>query len=567
LAWTHGAHSVKFGAGLTRRQMSAGQSSFPRGFYFLFGSPQQWTAMRDLLIGTLPNVERGNTLVFPSYRTWEPSWYVQDDWHATRWLTLNLGVRYDVFTPFTEKHGRFSNFDTATGLLVSPSLPGSQKSNATGGVRTDYKDFAPRIGFAASLGHQMVMRGGFGISYWPGNYASGALMKNAPYTFLYGCGVVDGLANCGHLPQLSEGLPVPTFDITKATDPAKYAGTSITATDFGYRSSYLEQFSLQLQKEFAGNVLTAGYVGNQGRHITVQPNINQPAFGGGPFPLGLANVTVNQRESEAISRYNALQVTFQRRFSHGLAVNANYTWAHIITNAPVTDEGQSNTNYNCQGDCRVDNPANPAQPIVVHGWQQYDLGNGDIDLRHRFTTMINYELPFGKSMNGVARQIVNGWGVNLASSWQTGVPLTALNGGAVSGIHGLQADRPNQVGDPNKAGPVAANPGCDAPTKIHTLDHWFNPCAFATQTAGVLGNERRNQVFGPSRWRIDFSASKEFPIYEALKLQFRTEVFNITNTASFDQPGGSMGSNFGRITQTVAGSTPREIQFGLKLLF
>ena len=215
----------------------------------------------------------------------------------------------------------------------------------------------------------------------------------------------------------------------------------------------------------------------------------------------------------------------------------------------------------------MDDPTNPGQHVLVNGWQQYDLGNGDLDLRHRIAGMILYELPFGKSLQGFSGQLVKGWSVNVASSWQTGLPLSALNSSAVSGTFGLSQDRPNMVGDPNRAGPVAANPGCNAPSRIHTLTNWFNPCAFVQQPAGVLGNEGRNQIFGPSRWRIDFSAAKDFPIYEDVKLQFRTEVFNITNTASFDQPGGTIGSNFGRITQTALGSTPREIQFALKLVF
>jgi hypothetical protein len=580
LSWVHGAHSFKFGGGVIRRQMAADQSSYPRGLYLLipgfdaFIPGATGSAMGDLLTGHMTNVQRGNTLVSPSYRGWEPNFYIQDDWRATSRLTLNLGVRYDVFTPYTEHRGQLSNFDPRQNLLISPTLPGTQKSGPSAGVDTDYTNIAPRVGFAFALTPTTVIRGGFGMSYWPGNYTSGALMKNAPFTYLYGCGLVSGISGtgaCQGFPTLSAGLPPPVFDITQATNPANYAGTSINATALDYRSSYLEQFSLQVQRDFHGNVVTVGYLGNLGRHLTVGPNINQPVCGdlaSCPFPIpSLPGVTILQRQSQGISRYHAMQVTLQRRLNHGFSADVNYTWSHMITNSSFTDESQSNATNSCQGPCWVDDPTHPGQHVLVNGWQQYDLGNGDLDLRHRIAGMILYELPFGKSLQGFSGQLVKGWSVNIASSWQKGLPLSALNSSAVSGVFGLSQDHPNMVGDPNRAGPVAANPGCNAPSRIHTLTNWFNPCAFVQQPAGVLGNERRNQIVGPSRWRIDFSAAKDFPIHESLKLQFRTEVFNITNTASFDQPGGTIGSNFGRITQTMLGSTPREIQFALKLVY
>lgn len=574
LNWMHGAHSIKFGAGLIRRQINAAQSSYPRGFYFdagVTGNP-----MTDLLTGVMLNVQRGNTLVSPNYRTWEPSWYVQDDWRAARWLTLNLGLRYDIFTPYTEKHGYISNFDPAQNLLISPSLPGSQKSGATAGVKTDYSNVAPRIGFSAAILPQTVLRGGFGITYWPGNYSSGALLKNAPFTFLYGCGAVSGFsASCSGLPTLSSGLPAPAFDVTQATDPANYAGMTINATNVNYRASYLEQFSLQLQQEFKSNIVTVGYVGNLGRRLTVGPNINTPACGNlalCPYPIsGLAAqpVTINERETEAISRYHAMQLTFQRKFKGGLGATANYTWAHMITNAPVIDVSQGSATSNCVGPCWVDDPANPGNHRIVNGWQQYDLGNGDLDNRHRVAVMINYQLPFGKSLHGAVAQLVQGWSTNFIYSYASGFPVTVLNSSSVSGIFGLSQDRPNMVGDPNRSGPVAANSGCSAPSAIHKLQSWFNPCAFMPQqTAGVLGNEARNQIYGPSRWHLDFSAGKDFPIHGDLKLQFRAELFNVTNTPSFNQPDTNLQSpTVGQITQTLTGSTPREIQFALKLLF
>jgi Carboxypeptidase regulatory-like domain len=562
MTWTKGAHNIKTGAGITARQLGAGQSIFPQGFYLMIGGfTQTGNLLGDLITGQMANVQRWNTLNDPFYSTKEPNAYVQDDWHIKRWLTLNIGLRYDVFTPFTERYGQFSNFDTATGLLISPSLPGAQKSGSTAGVKTDYRDLAPRFGFAATLGHGTVLRGGFGMTYWPGNYTAGALMKGAPYTYQFGCGLTSAVpcgsfaTSSGYFPSLSAGLPPPVVDLTTATDPSKYAGTIVSSTDFNYRSSYLEQFSIQLQKELAGNIVSIGYIGNLGRHLTAQPNINQNGYGGGPLPYpALDGVTLLRRESAGISNYHAMQIMFQRRLSGGLAVNGNYTNSHSTGNTQVTDEGQGGATTTCVGYCLVDNPSGPGHPSIAKGWQQYDYGNSDLDIRHRVTAMVNYDLPFGENLKGVAGVLGKGWSVNLIGAWQTGFPQTVLNASAVSGIVGLSADRPDQVGSVSLSNP--------------TLQEWFNTSAFVQQTKGTLGDERRNQVFGPPQRGVNVSVFKLFDIRESMRVQFRMEAFNLTNTANFAGPGANLGAaNFGIISATTPGSTPREIQFALKLLF
>jgi hypothetical protein len=235
-------------------------------------------------------------------------------------------------------------------------------------------------------------------------------------------------------------------------------------------------------------------------------------------------------------------------------VNANYTWAHLITNTPVTDEGAANGN--CVGNgCLEDNPGDPTHPTVVNGWQQYDLGNGDLDIRHRATVAVNYQLPFGKSLKGAAGQAFKGWGVNGIYVFQTGLPFTMADSGPSTGIPGVTADRPDRIGNP-----VLSNP---------TVAEWFNPAAFKRSTAGTLGDEGRNQMHGPPQRRLDFSLFKEFPLRETLRLQFRAEFFNLSNTPNFGNPGADINtpSTLGKITGTNPQSTPREIQFALKLLF
>lgn len=567
LTCTHGKHSFKFGSMVIRRQLSPTQSSYYRGDMRFGGSGLFSTnAMADMLLGEASTVQRGNTLIAVQLRAWEPSTYAQDDWRATRWLTLNLGIRYDVFTPYVAHNGAFSNFDPKLGLLIGPTLAGAQASDSTAGVRTDYSDFAPRLGFAATLGHGLVARGGFGVSYFPGSYASGSVMRNAPFNFNFTCGS-PGFNNIGCTTvlggtfatptnngfNLSAGIPVPTFNLALATNPANY--NAIRSTPFDQKASYLKQFSLQVQKEFAGNVAAVGYVGNLGGRLTVQPNINQQAFAGGPYPFPLlpAGVNITPQLNQGISRYSALQSSFERRISHGLAANIGYTWSHNLTNAPIIDEGPGQFG-NCVGQCRVDTGAGTGAFNVVNSWQVYDYGNADVDIRHRFTALVTYELPFGKSMTGAPAQIVKGWTINGVYSWASGFPFTVQN--ASSTISGLPVgnDRPNQNGNPNLSNPTNAM--------------WFNTAAFTDQAAGTLGDERRNQLYGPPQRAMSFSTLKNFPLREFLKMQFRWEVFNLFNTPSFANPGNTRGSgNFGKVTATTQGADQREMQFALKFLF
>jgi hypothetical protein len=409
----------------------------------------------------------------------------------------------------------------------------------------------------------LVVRGGFGMSYFPENYASGATMENAPFNFNFTCGATgfSGIPCPAAFAtptqngfNFTAGFPIPTFDVTLATDPTKYA--SIRSTPFNQRSSYLEQFSLQVEKDFAGNVATIGYVGNLGRRLTTQPNVNQlpfPVADGGTYPFpNLPGVNIQPQLNEATSHYDALQLSLERRLKNGLSGFANYTYAHNITNATVIDENPQNDTNDCFGPCRVDNGSGGF--VTENSWQQYDNGNALIDIRHRIAVGVNYELPFGQSMNGIAAQAIKGWGVNVIYSWGSGFPFTVLNtNGAISDIN-LGNDRPNQTGSANLSNP--------------TNNEWFNTSAFVAQAPGLLGNERRNQLFGPPQRNLNMSLFKSFPIREAMSLQFRAEFFNLLNQPNFNTPGDTLGqSSFGVISSTATGADMREIQFALKFLF
>ncbi len=573
ISWLRGAHSIKIGAGLIRRQASDTQSAHPRG---LINIQTNYTgnSLGDLLTDQAANVNRNYTVDTPKFRAWEDSFYAQDDWRTTPSLTLNLGVRYDIYTPFTTANGAFSNFDPSLNLLIGPTLPGIQKSGATVGVQTDYGDVAPRFGFAYTLRPNLVVRGGYGLTFFPGNSTSGAFMKNAPFTFSFGCGTAASTTS-GSCPAayvnpadgqgylLSTGLPVPSTNLALATNPANYAGTTIQATEPNYKNSFLQQFSLNVEKDFHGNVATIAYVGNHGSRLVANgPNINQRPYAGAPFPIpSLPNVTIAQRRSDLLSSYSAFQASLERRLRSGIAANVNYTFAKNLTNAQVIDEGQPINN--CVGPCHVDN--GNGQPVTYNSYYQYDYGNADIDTRHRLSLTMTYELPFGAHANGLMAGVEKGWSVNSIYYWQTGNPITIQNSnGNTSGI-GLGNDRPNMV--------RSSQPGFH-----QNIHQWYDVTRFKLQGAGLLGNEARNQIYGPGTQALGFSAFKAFPIHEATELQFRAEAFNMLNTPTFNNPNATVtsysangigvpGVSAGQISSTAPLATPRQIQFALKLLF
>lgn len=545
VTYTRGRQNIKIGSTLIRRLATEGQSNSGVGTW-------AFPTLPDLLIGTARQVTRNNELNVPHYRFWEPSVFIQDDWRVKNWLTLNLGLRYEIYTPLEEEKNRISNFDPNTASIILAGVNGVSKG---GGITTQYNNVAPRIGFAATVGRGMVVRGGYGISYVPFNYTSNVTQKNPPFISVF---VYQG-ANAR---SLSQGLQPPAP--SSATAP-----TSIPdAVALNFKNTALQQFNLNVQKDFSGNVLTVGYVGMLGRHIGVTiGDLNGPPPGPAtaaclglsatlqtacldplrPFFAQVPSITtgtIGEYFTNGNSSYHALQASFVRRLQNGLTLDVNYTWAHGIDN--VT--GLSNEN----GDGNT----------VLPNDNTIDRGNSDLDLRHRIAASANYEIPFGKSLSGIKGGIAKGWQVNFIDIWETGSPFTIVNPNpGQSGAHffGGNTDRPDQIGDPN-----VSNPGLAA---------WFNTAAFTPQPLGTIGTTRKNSLFGPHFRHFDFSIFKNFKVTEHSTLQFRAEFFNLTNTGSFGNPGVNNGNNnigsttFGQITTVSTNYTPRQIQFVLKYLF
>jgi hypothetical protein len=521
------AHALKGGAGLIDRNFTVYQSNQPLGamtFNTTLTANAAGTggnSIASFLLGYPQQASRIVSLFYPHYNTKEPFIYFQDDWRATSNLTINIGVRYDVFTPYIEQDDHLVNVDLAASTIL---VAGQNGVSRTAGIKTDYSNIAPRIGFSASLPGQFVVRGGYGIAYFPGNYMSQSFLKSAPFTSTYGP-VISNAAS-GGTPNLflRDGVPPPL-----PTSIAVPTGT-FQAEQLDFKNTRTHQYNVFVEKEFSGNVVGAGYLGMYQSHLTQYiPNLDlAPAAAGtiGPrraYASTLPNVSsIPLISSDYLGTYNAFQATFQRRQRQGLTLSSNYTLAHsVVTNAA------------------------PWDPTVT---ERYD---SNLDVRHRFVFSANYELPFLAASKGAAHALLAGWQVNAIASYHTGTPFTVTNGSARSNTGGT--DRPNQVSNPELANP--------------TIAQWFDINAFVPQTINTAGNTGSNTLHGPSYKRIDLSLFKNVPLNGQLRLQLRAEVFNVFNTPSFGNPNAALGNaGFGSVT-TTGNNIPRQMQFAAKVLF
>ena len=525
---TAGAHNIKMGGGVILREFTVLQSNSPKGLWNFSAAPTNsgtgaggGDGMASFLLGYPNSYQRRLTPIEPFYHTNEPSVYIQDDWRARSWLTVNLGLRYDVYTPFTEEEDRLANFVPEEDRILVAGVDGVSR---TAGVATDYSNIQPRFGFSASLPWRVVVRGGYGMSFFPNNKNSQSYLKNPPFDFTFGPQNSGAASNLPPTVFLKNGLPA-VVPISPSDPRGAVIGTGIE-----YQSDRAQQFNLMVEKEFASNVVTIGYVGHRGDRLQVQQNSNLAPAGPGninqrrpyfsQYP-NMSNVTTLRNLGE--SRYNAMQLIFQRRFNAGLSFNTHYTLAHATQ-----------------------------QTLAPWDSQTLEWGDAGLDTRHRYVLQVNYALPWGESLTGLSRGFLHGWQVNSAAFWQTGSSFTVQNGSARMNTGGN--DRPNLIGDP------------ELPSSQRTLDRWFNTDAFALQPQFTPGNIGPSLLHGPSQRRWDLSIFKDLPI-AANRLQIRIELYNVTNTANFINPASDFGdSDFGTIASTGK-SIPRQMQFGVKYLF
>lgn len=513
-----GKHTLKAGLDMRHFQSNNLTSITPRGDFRFTGAVTGF-GLSDLLLDVPVQATRGVGDPTRQRRQSSSDFYVQDDWKATRALTLNLGLRYELNYPTYDVLDRVSSFDPASGTILIANRNGVPR----GIFNLDKNNFAPRAGFAwKPFGDdKTVVRGGYGVYYdlLLVSNELGAIIFNAPFISTQ---VFNGSATS----------PLPL------ANPFGGSGTSTTSprgVPRNLRTSYLQQFSLGVQREVFRNLLVeVAYVGSKGTKLIRTRNVNQPLPGSTsiasrrPYP---AFGNIDFRESSGNSSFNSLQVRAERRFSH-LTFLASYTFSKSIDNASAAVGSAGSTN-------------SPQDSRNLRA----ERGLSDFDVRHRFVLSYIYEVP-NPFANGLLSRFTGGWQLSGITALQTGRPITPRLSIDVSNTGQFQ-DRPNVIGDPRLDNP---DPSL-----------WFNTAAFVRPANFTFGNAGRDTITGPGFNSFDFGVMKNNRFGENGNVQFRAEFFNLFNHPNFNLPNNTFDSaQFGRI---FSAQRAREIQFGLKISY
>ena len=610
-----GNHSLKTGISVINYRTSLLQPPQSRGTYNYSGyytsDPNNPGAtgfgVADFLADYQDNAALSNPSNIEDDR-WAYAGYLQDDWKVTSRLTLNLGLRYEYTQPPYERHDHQANFvinSDRTGATLL--LPNSQKNTplppnivssvmAPDGVTTaftsdrtlvgsDPTNFGPRFGISYRLSNRLVLRGGYGIFYGGyepiGGYYN--LGFNAPFAFdatfnRPGCAPTPG--GCP-----SDGIFLATgFENALSAGLANYVTTTTFRSAARFKAPTNQQWNVAAQYAISNSTTaTVAYVGNHGTNspaiidanqighlLTVaESQINNPL--GINFYRPLPDVSFAPEVVYAgYSNYRGMNVTLERRYSNGLNFVANYTFSRAY------ELGQSPLGDILNGAQGIRNPFQ-----LGYG---YDYGISSMDVPHRFTFDGQYEFPFGKgrkflNTGGLTNLLVGGWSTSLVFRTQSGnvSPVFATNNptnGAAGAIAYEIADpfKPGGTPDPT----IGQDPSvCNLPTR--TLTHWFNPCAFRNpQPASsetdlqAYGPKGTTLIRGPGYARVDMSIFKSFPVFnERWSVQFRADVFNLTNTPTWFNPATYLGGATNITASRFSGLQPdaRVFQFALKLLF
>lgn len=590
MTWIKGKHTVKFGAYVERFRKNEQFGGGTQGNYAYFstdGTTSTGNSVADLLTGVMASYDEGNKVGKGYYRSTNFEPYIQDDWKVTPNLTVNIGVRYYLFTRNRERYLQQSGFypnlykvadaplRDADGFLIPGSgtiFPSNGQFTfgnglvqcGNGGIPTacqngEYRNIAPRLGFAWDPwgDGKTSIRAAAGIFYdgLNGNEAgSEATQGGAPFAYS------SSLYNLSSWAQIGLG--------GGKIGPAGIRTISKTSP---FPRTYMWNFNIQRQIT-PNDLATIAYVGNVGRFLTYDHDINlvplglphadqdllingEDTYPYQPFQ-GFAGVTV--RDQIARSNYNSLQFSYRHQTTHGLSMGMNYTWSHTIDNQGYQGEsGNNNLDYH-----------------DLNRWR----GNSSLDRRHILTLDYIYDLPFFKNSAGWMKNAFGSWTVSGITTFMTGTPLQIGCGvsGYSTGVGGTMYC--NSLG--RQSGKTVVADDTYGPTV-----QWFNVNAFTQPTMdqlyadgqpGMFGYVGRNTVIGPGRNNWDLSLFKNFNLTERVGMQFRFETFNTWNhtqwhdvhtgcsdSVDFGHYCGT-GSNFGQVSSAWS---PRIIQLALKLTF
>ena len=588
LSWIHGRHELKFGGGYRREQINALQGIASNGFFVFENFPYS-DGFASFLSGNPVVFLQGGGNFAREIRDRALDAYGQDTYKVTSRLTLNLGLRYELPFPTTERHNEVNLFVPGAQSQVVPNAPAGllypgDPGVPAGLIPTQKTAFAPRFGLAwdPRRDSKTVVSVAYGIFYEPYYTGEGGPLQ-------------DPVSSPPYLKTLQLGPPFLNSFADPYTTSNPFAQAfpepmTLLVTARNLHLPYAQDWNLNIQQSLGQDWLfQLGYVGTTGirlpRFIEGDPPVfvpgavtNDPSAGctpATPCPIStennvnyrrlysgctLANPTgnciygsVGEMASIANSSYNALESSLRKRFSHGLSFLASYTWSHSIDDV---------SSFNITGSA--------SQPVAGENdlaQNPFDLaaerGRSMFDSRQRFVLSYQWSLPFLQHSSNWYGHIFGDWQLNGIMTAMSGGPFTVFDSNDVSlqgqapEITGFSANRPNLIGNPN-SGP-------------RTPQEWFNVGAFQQLQPDplgrfeVFGDEGRNVVQGPGYVNWDLSAFKNIRVAESKELQFRGELFNVLNHTNFRLPVSDIESpTFGQIQSDVS---PRVIQVALKFLF
>ena len=594
LSWVHGVHNIRMGGDVEVSYLPFADPEVDRG-------TMSFSSVPDFLLGlsaaqagaAYSNIASAESLCGSTVRNYKVNdydGYFQDDIHLTRTLTVNVGLRWDAYGQISDSQGRFADFwpqlasnvfpasgQTFSGFVVPSNYQGVPPAGVTvngnktfAGDPIAWKNLGPRLGFswqAPGMKDKVVVRGGYGIYY-------GRTSISDSYQFILDEPFADAQSNSGTLAALATfqnpWTPgVPSSDSSYPNWIPRTANSTITLNlpSPVFQAPMVQQYSANVQ--YAVNpstMLQVGYVGSDGSRIEVTRNINQPTLTVNPEAAGAstftgptiaaANIqerrrylglsTVTQASEIAISNYNALQVSLQKRISHGLQYGISYTYSKDLTNA------SGNGTFPGKGSITGD---------AYNLMQNY--GPADFATPQRLVANFVYEIPYG--FHNFSKQILGGWGVSGVLTLQSGTPLTLTSANTAT----IYSTSGNAQMCPGYTYSDIVTPG---PTSSK-INNYFNPNAVNCLPALIgngydWGNMGHGVVLGPGIYNLDMSIMRSFrmPKIEGSSLQFRTEFYNTLNTPQFSNPSTTVtASTFGTITSTSVNA--RLIQFGLKYQF
>ncbi len=587
LNWVVGNHSLRVGLEVDRNEFAIYQPAEPRGT-LNFGSqftdnPGSITSgtggsgFASFMLGIADGGSISNAVNIDYFR---PNWnfYGQDDWKISKKLTVNYGLRYELYQTVHERNNHQATYDLATQTLMlpkgqspvlTPQLSALIPVSATasdGLIHPDLNNFAPRAGFAYSVSPKAVLRAGYGFFYGgseSGPYSNPSPGYNPPYyrTNSYSVNCSLGSANpnstdCSipSLSVLANGFP--SDALTDPNTPLLYS------LDPKLVTPYVQQYQLSTEYQLPGNLLfTVAYAGSHGLKLYTFFNGNEATPSSDPNaavaprrPIPSIDAPIQWFRSTGKSNYNALEFSMQRSSASGLSLLAGYTYGHGMDNASAANLGSQNG-----GDFRDFRHPNA------------EYGNSDTDVRQRFTFSYLYPLPVGQGQRFLPNAsrpldaVIGHWQLGGIATLSTGNWYTATDAVNFSNVpdgggNVGSSQRPNYAGNPNSKPCVAGT--------------YFNTCAFSDPAQGSFGTVNRNTIQGPGTENFDFSLFKLMQVTERLNIEFRSEFFNILNhynplfapAAASATVGATVRDTpgFGFLT---AAQPPRQIQFSLKLSY